>query len=228
VKKTTGFYLGPSVDTRGRAAVGQAGGMLLTSTVKAIGLDVGLSAALAPWRPANAVRDPAKVLPDLALTLALGGAPARTSPWSALSRRSSVRSPRTRRRRARSLVWPTPRSQCSPRKRPTATTPTREKVIAELKNGPLAHLPSGQMNANAAWLVLAAIAFNLTRAAGTLASRFHARATTATIRAQLIAVPARIARSARRLRLHLPDRWPWESAWQAMFAAAAGPPIPAT
>ena len=77
-----------------------------------------------------------------------------------------------------------------------------EKVIAELKNGPLAHLPSGQMNANAAWLVLAAIAFNLTRTAGTLASKFHARATTATARAQLIAVPARIARSARRLRLH--------------------------
>ena len=33
-----------------------------------------------------------------------------------------------------------------------------------------------------------------------------AEATTATIRAQLIAVPARIARSARRLRLHLPER----------------------
>jgi hypothetical protein len=103
-----------------------------------------------------------------------------------------------------------------------------EKVIAELKNGPLAHLPSGQMNANAAWLVLAAISFNLTRAAGTLASRFHARATTATIRTQLIAVPARIARSARRLRLHLPVRWPWESAWQAMFTGATGPPARAT
>jgi len=103
-----------------------------------------------------------------------------------------------------------------------------EKVIAELKNGPLAHLPSGQMNANAAWLVLAAISFNLTRAAGTLASRFHARATTATIRAQLIAVPDRIARSARRLRLHLPERWPWEHAWQAMFTAADGPPASAT
>src|SRR5450830_1767587 len=103
-----------------------------------------------------------------------------------------------------------------------------EKVIAELKNGPLAHLPSGQMNANGAWLVLAAIAFNLTRAAGTLASRFHARATTATIRAHLIAVPARIARSARRLRLHLPARWPWETAWQAMFTGAAGPPACAT
>ena len=64
------------------------------------------------------------------------------------------------------------------------------------------------MNANAAWLVLAAISFNLTRAAGTLASRFHARATTATIRTHLIDVPVRIARSARRLRLHLPERWP--------------------
>ncbi len=103
-----------------------------------------------------------------------------------------------------------------------------EKVIAELKAGPLAHLPSSAFSANGAWLVLAAIAFNLTRAAGTLASAFHARATTATIRTQLIAVPARIARSARRLRLHLPQRWPWEHAWRAMFTAAAGPPISAT
>jgi hypothetical protein len=103
-----------------------------------------------------------------------------------------------------------------------------EKVIAELKDGPLAHLPSGRINANAAWLVLAAISFNLTRAAGTLASRFHARATTATIRAHLITVPARIARSARRLRLHLPARWPWETAWHALFTAAAGPPASAT
>jgi hypothetical protein len=39
---------------------------------------------------------------------------------------------------------------------------------------------------------------------------------------------ARIARSARRLRLHLSERWPWEHAWQAMFTAASGPPIPAT
>ena len=71
--KTTGLYLRPSVDSRGRAAVGQAGGVLLTSAVRAAGLGVGLSAALTPWRPANAVHDPAKVLLDLALTLALGG-----------------------------------------------------------------------------------------------------------------------------------------------------------
>ena len=33
-----------------------------------------------------------------------------------------------------------------------------EQVIAELNNGPLAHLPSGVFTANAAWLVCAAIA----------------------------------------------------------------------
>jgi hypothetical protein len=48
-------------------------------------------------------------------------------------------------------------------------------------------------------LVCAIIAFNLTRAAGTLASVIHDNATTGTIRAQLINVPGRLARSARQL-----------------------------
>jgi hypothetical protein len=100
-----------------------------------------------------------------------------------------------------------------------------EQVIADLKNGPLAHLPSGQFWANSAWLVCAAMAFNLTRAAGTLASAFHAKATTGTIRAQLIAVPARLARSARRLTLHLPQHWPWADAWTRMLHGSRhGPP----
>ena len=43
-----------------------------------------------------------------------------------------------------------------------------EQVHADLKNSALAHLPSGVFTANAAWLVLAVIAFNLTRAAATL------------------------------------------------------------
>jgi hypothetical protein len=99
-----------------------------------------------------------------------------------------------------------------------------EQVIADLKNGPLAHLPSGSFAANSAWLVLAAIAFNLTRAAGTLASTFHAKATTATIRSQLINIAARVVRSARRTRLRLPAAWPWATAWQRLFTAAIGPP----
>jgi hypothetical protein len=103
-----------------------------------------------------------------------------------------------------------------------------EQVIADLKAGPLAHLPSGSFAANSAWLVLAAIAFNLTRAAGATASVFHAKATTATIRRHLITVPARLARSARRLAVHLPTDWPWQAAWEALFTAACGPPTPAT
>ncbi len=102
-----------------------------------------------------------------------------------------------------------------------------EQVIADLKSGPLAHLPSGRFNANGAWLVLAAMAFNLTRAAGALASRFHARATTATIRRQLINIPARPVRSARRIHLRLPTNWPWAGAWLDLFAAALGPPAAA-
>jgi hypothetical protein len=102
-----------------------------------------------------------------------------------------------------------------------------EQVIADLKNGPLAHLPSGHFWANSAWLVCAAIAFNLTRAAGTLASAFHAKATTRTIRAQLINVPARLARSARRLTLHLPTAWPWEHPWRQLLASARDGPASA-
>jgi hypothetical protein len=93
-----------------------------------------------------------------------------------------------------------------------------EQVIADAAASALAQLPSGSFNANAAWAVLWAIAHNLTRAAGTLASMFHARATTSTIRAHLINVPARIARGARRLTLHLPEGWPWEAAWAGLHA----------
>jgi hypothetical protein len=99
-----------------------------------------------------------------------------------------------------------------------------EQVIADLKNSALAHLPSGSFAANSAWLVLAAIAFNLTRAAGALASSFHAKATTATLRRQLISVAARVTRSARRATLRLPAAWPWTAAWQRLFTAATGPP----
>ena len=59
------------------------------------------------------------------------------------------------------------------------------------------------------------------------ASAFHAKATTGTIRAQLINIPARLARSARRLRMHLPQHWPWEQAWSQLFQATLAPPRPA-
>ena len=102
-----------------------------------------------------------------------------------------------------------------------------EQVNADLKSGPLAHLPSGKFNANAAWLALATIAFNLTRTTATITGTTLAKATTATIRRKLITVPARVASSARRLTLHLPKKWPWETAWNQLFKHAHGPPAAA-
>ncbi|WP_419995029.1 hypothetical protein [Streptomyces boninensis] len=57
-----------------------------------------------------------------------------------------------------------------------------------------------------------------------LASAFHATATTATIRDHLIKVPARLARSARRLTLQLPERWPWTDDFTQLFDLVHAPP----
>lgn len=84
-------------------------------------------------------------------------------------------------------------------------------VFADLEDSALGHLPSGKFTANAAWLTLAATAYNLTQAAGHLASTFHAKARTGTIRRHLIHVPARIATRARTITLHLLQRWRWEA-----------------
>ena len=103
-----------------------------------------------------------------------------------------------------------------------------EQVFADFYDGPLAHLPSGSFNANAAWLVIAAMAQNLVRAAGTLAGPLHAKARAATIRRDLIAVAARTARHGRgHLILHLPEYWHREHEWLSPWHAACGPPAPA-
>lgn len=70
----------------------------------------------------------------------------------------------------------------------------------------------------------AAITHNLLRPAGALASAFYARATTGTIRDHLIHVPARLARSARRLHLHLPENWQWQIPFENLFTATHTPP----
>ena len=73
MRQTAGFYPRPRVDTAKVSAVGQAGGVLLTQTVRAAGLDVALSDALVRWRKPTAVQNPGKVITDLAVSLALGG-----------------------------------------------------------------------------------------------------------------------------------------------------------
>jgi Transposase DDE domain group 1 len=99
-----------------------------------------------------------------------------------------------------------------------------EQVFADLNDGPLAHMPSGRFNANAAWLAIAAMAFNLLRAAGALASRTLARARSTTIRRDLVSIAARIARHGRgRVTLHLPRDWHREHERLSLLEAC-GPP----
>jgi hypothetical protein len=100
-----------------------------------------------------------------------------------------------------------------------------EQVFADWTDGPLAHLPSGSFPANAAWLACAAIAHNLLRAAGSLASLACAKARGATLRRDLIEVAARTARHGRgHITLHLPQSWHREQEWVNLFEAACRPP----
>jgi hypothetical protein len=92
-----------------------------------------------------------------------------------------------------------------------------ETTFADLIHGPLARIPSGLFAANCAWLICAAITHNLLRAAGTLASGRHAVARGATLRRDLVNVPARFAAPARKPTLHLPIHWPRQIEWQALW-----------
>jgi hypothetical protein len=102
-----------------------------------------------------------------------------------------------------------------------------EQVMAELKGNALAHLPSGRFTANAAWLQLAILAFNISRAAAHKAGMNTARMPT--IRQRLVMVPARIAHRSRRRFLHYPTHWPWQQEFMDLWDHATGsdPPIAA-
>ena len=99
-----------------------------------------------------------------------------------------------------------------------------EQVNAELKAGPLAHMPSGRFQANAAWLAITAMAHNLMRTAATIIGGAMSRVRAMTLRTRIIAIPARLAHRARRLILHLPTEWKWDEAFNRLWATALGPP----
>lgn len=102
-----------------------------------------------------------------------------------------------------------------------------EQVHAELKNGALAHMPSASFNANAAWLVTATMAHNLTRATATTIGGTLAKARSLSIRDKIISIPARIAHRARKLVLHLPTKWKWAHQFSRFWNATLSPPITA-
>jgi hypothetical protein len=106
-----------------------------------------------------------------------------------------------------------------------------ETVFADLIDGPLAHLPSGRFAANSAWAVCATITHNLLRAADALDPHQPGVSRGATLRRQIVHVPARLARPQRRPVPHLPAHWPWAdrwlSIWNGVFGQAKAPPQPA-
>jgi hypothetical protein len=105
-----------------------------------------------------------------------------------------------------------------------------ETVFADLIDGPLAHIPSGRFGANSAWILCAAIAHNLLRAAGVLTGERHTRARGSTLRRQIVNIAARLARPQHRPVLHLPSRWPWSKPWLRLWHNTIGhsPPLTTT
>jgi len=100
-----------------------------------------------------------------------------------------------------------------------------ENAIRDLKYGVgLNHLPSGRFAANGAWLAVQVIAHNLARWTARVGLG-EGIVTTKTLRRRLFGLVGRLTRSARRLTLHLPARWPWAIGWSTALARLRAIPL---
>ena len=101
-----------------------------------------------------------------------------------------------------------------------------ENAIRDLKYGVgLNHLPSGRFPANAAWLAVQAMAHNLARWTARIGLGDQV-VTTKTLRRRFFSLAGRLTRSARRLTLHLPWRWPWEAEFTRALVRLRALPLP--
>ena len=101
-----------------------------------------------------------------------------------------------------------------------------ENAIRDLKYGVgLNHLPSGRFPANAVWLAVQAMAHNLARWTARIGLGEQV-VTTKTLRRQFSSLAGRLTRSARRLTLHLPRRWPWETQFSRALVRLRALPLP--
>ena len=102
-----------------------------------------------------------------------------------------------------------------------------ENAIRDLKYGVgLNHLPSGRFAANGAWLAVQVMAHNLARWTARIGLDEQI-VTTKTLRRRFFCLAGRLTRSARRLTLHLPQRWPWEAQFSRALARLRALPLPA-
>ena len=102
-----------------------------------------------------------------------------------------------------------------------------ENAIRDLKYGVgLNHMPSGRFAANGAWLAVQVMAHNLARWTARIGLGERTM-TTKTLRRRFFSLAGRLTRSARRLTLHLPQRWPWETQFSRAMARLRAIPLPA-
>jgi hypothetical protein len=101
-----------------------------------------------------------------------------------------------------------------------------ELAIRDLKDQALAHFPSGKFLANAAWTVIAALAHNLLRWTTLIGLPDTTVPTARTFRRRLLTVPGRITRTARRVTLRMPVRWPWATQFLAALKRLRTMPAP--
>ena len=102
-----------------------------------------------------------------------------------------------------------------------------ENAIRDLKYGVgLNHLPSGRFAANGAWPAVQVMAHNLARWIARIGLGEQI-VTTKTLRRRFFSLAGRLTRSARRLTLHLPQRWPWETQFSRALARLRAIPLPA-
>ena len=102
-----------------------------------------------------------------------------------------------------------------------------ENAIRDLKYGVgLNHMPPGRFAANGAWLAGQVMAHNLARWTARIGLG-EQTVITKTLRRRVFALVGRITRSARRLTLHLPRRWPWETQFSRALARLQAIPFPA-
>ena len=100
-----------------------------------------------------------------------------------------------------------------------------ENAIRDLKEGVgLSHLPSGRFAANGAWLAVQVMAHDLARWTARIGLD-EGIVTTKTLRRRLFGLPGRLTRSARRVTLHLPARWPWAVGFSTALARFRAIPL---
>ena len=101
-----------------------------------------------------------------------------------------------------------------------------ENAIRDLKYGVgLNHLPSGRFPANAAWLAVQVLAYNLARWT-TRIGLGEQLMTAKTLRRRFFSLAGRLTRKAPRLTLHLPQGWPWQNQFNSALARLRALPLP--